>query len=341
MCMIAGYIGSTEAAPHLIEMIRLQEFIFGGFYSGIGTFKDGVLHRRRSVGAISSFVREHAVSELPRSIGIAHSRTNDGGGIEWAQPRFDASEELACVGVGIGGIFSSSSQTDRILALADSLLKEGVTFRTRVAGNKKNGLKLPNGDVVHGGDVFLHGVARLYRQGHSIVNSIRTIKLPSESVSLFLSSKEPDKLFVANHNSRLLVVKTDSGTRLVSSLLAITERPDWIVEIPSNTFAVVTGDSVNLEVLWENEDRFDFTTSSTFSSKVLEYIKQNPGATWWETVTNAIAPTLPQDKANMSFALGLSILENLVRETTLRYEIKDVAGVEGQFPVPQMILFCN
>jgi|GEM_PF-5117361 len=43
----------------------------------------------------------------------------------------------------------------------------------------------------------------------------------------------------------------------------------------------------------------------------------------------------------MSFALGLSILENLVRETTLRYEIKDVAGVEGQFPVPQMILFCN
>ncbi len=37
MCMFAGHIGNELAARVLIEMQRYQEFVFGGFYSGIAT----------------------------------------------------------------------------------------------------------------------------------------------------------------------------------------------------------------------------------------------------------------------------------------------------------------
>lgn len=40
MCNIAGYIGEQQAAPILIEMIREQEGLDAGFYTGIATIHE-------------------------------------------------------------------------------------------------------------------------------------------------------------------------------------------------------------------------------------------------------------------------------------------------------------
>ena len=39
MCNIAGYVGAHEAAPILIEMIRVQEGLNGGFFTGLAAFR--------------------------------------------------------------------------------------------------------------------------------------------------------------------------------------------------------------------------------------------------------------------------------------------------------------
>ena len=38
MCNIAGYIGTKQAAPIIIEMLRKQEPWDSGFYTGIGYY---------------------------------------------------------------------------------------------------------------------------------------------------------------------------------------------------------------------------------------------------------------------------------------------------------------
>ena len=35
MCNIAGYVGARRVAPILIDMIRIQEGLNGGFYTGL------------------------------------------------------------------------------------------------------------------------------------------------------------------------------------------------------------------------------------------------------------------------------------------------------------------
>ena len=46
MCNIAGYIGSKQAAPIIVEMLRKQEGWDSGYYTGIATIHDGKLYRR-------------------------------------------------------------------------------------------------------------------------------------------------------------------------------------------------------------------------------------------------------------------------------------------------------
>ena len=41
MCNIAGYVGSKQAAPVLLEMLKKQEGFDSGFYTGIATIHEG------------------------------------------------------------------------------------------------------------------------------------------------------------------------------------------------------------------------------------------------------------------------------------------------------------
>jgi hypothetical protein len=334
--MISGYIGDTEALPNLIEMTRRQEFIFGGFYTGIATVHNGKLHRKRSIGAVSAFLTEHGQPKLPGCTGIAHSRTNDGGGIEWAQPRFDEHKDIATVGVGIGGVLDSLEETD---ALAETLLKTGAEFKTRIDGDKKNGITLSDGGVVHGAEVALIALGRLYRQGYSIPEAIRKLNIRSESVELLLTANEPDRLFVINHNSRLLVVSTATATTVSSSRMAVIDNPLWTMEIPANTIATITRNEVHCEVLWTDETLYDFTSPIGVANEVLEYLERHPGATWFEVLEQSIEPCFAGDKATLGYSVAHQVFEQLLTERKIRFEVRETRGVEGQFPVPQMILY--
>ena len=74
MCNIAGYSGSKQAAPILLEMLRQQQAFDGGMATGICTIHDGKLHCRKIIGDVDKLIRETDALDLPGTIGIAHSR---------------------------------------------------------------------------------------------------------------------------------------------------------------------------------------------------------------------------------------------------------------------------
>ena len=336
--MISAYIGDAEAAPQLISMTRIQESIFGGFYTGVATVDKNQLSRMRVVGSCSALTAKYKAGDLPGAVGIAHSRTNDGGGVEWAQPRFDESESISSVGVGIGGVLGS---LDRTLTLAESLLEQGVRFRTRINSEKKNGVTLSDGSTIHAAEAWLIAIGRLYADGRTILESIREINLRSESVSLYLTRREPDKIFVANQNSRVLAVSTEDGMRLVSSRIGLLEKPIWTMEIPPNSFATVTRNAVTTEVLWKDEDRFCLYEPQDFVAEVLAYLHKHPGISWAEALHGATSSIFPQDKACLGFPMFHDAIERLLSDGAIRYEISEVQGFEGQCGIPQMILYRN
>ena len=60
MCNIAGYIGPERAAPILIDMIRKQEGLNGGFFTGIVTVAEDGLHYAKVMGDLSELLRQCA-----------------------------------------------------------------------------------------------------------------------------------------------------------------------------------------------------------------------------------------------------------------------------------------
>lgn len=125
--MIAGYIGRESAAQVLSDMQRRQESIFGGFYSGIATCENGRLYRERTIGSCDILNDAVVKGLLPGTIGIAHSRTNSGGGVSWTQPRLNLLESIATVGNGFLGVLSDPK---RISDAAEKILKADLKFQT-------------------------------------------------------------------------------------------------------------------------------------------------------------------------------------------------------------------
>ena len=333
MCMIAGYIGPNGASEILLEMTRKQEGIFGGFSTGIVTVDAGNLRRARVVGSAQTFDEEICKADIPGNIGIAHSRTNDGGGIEWAHPRLDSDSCLASVGVGIGGCFPSR---ELLLRLADQLVRDDQQFSTRTIDGRKNGILLPDGSTVHGGEIFLHALARRYQVCASLISAVRDLNVRSETIGMYVSSAEPDRIYIVNHNQRLLISKKGQETFLATSRRALPKDFDWEFQISMNTFAVVSASSVHLEQLWQDEPKFYFDTLPGTKERVQSFIEKEQSVTYWDIVSKALDPMFPTDSATRISILGHELIEQLLAEGAIHAETKQVTGLDGQ-RVPQLV----
>ena len=86
MCNMAGYVGEFRAAPILIEMMKREEGIQGGFQTGIATYHEGKIYYAKITGDTDRLTAMTNAASLPGNIGIMHSRSNSGGLDEWAHP---------------------------------------------------------------------------------------------------------------------------------------------------------------------------------------------------------------------------------------------------------------
>jgi len=74
MCQLAGYVGSREAAPILLESLRLQEGYLGAHATGLATVHRRKIHLVKDNGPVDDVTAKTRIASLRGSTGIAHSR---------------------------------------------------------------------------------------------------------------------------------------------------------------------------------------------------------------------------------------------------------------------------
>lgn len=223
MCNIAGYVGTRPAAPILIEMIRRQEGLAGGYYTGLATIHEGRIHYAKLTGDVDRLLAETNAASLPGTIGIIHSRSKAGGGDEWAHPFVDAaSGEPTIAYVANGSLGCFAHRQAEYNAMSAALIDAGYPMLSRVRIDHGKYPRLPDGTTVHMSDAMCQLIARNIDRGHLPAEAMEAAycEMPSELVGLLLSLAEPDCIAFTRINMPMNLAFAPHGAYLGSAALA-------------------------------------------------------------------------------------------------------------------------
>ena len=219
MCNIAGYVGQRRAAPILLEMIRRQEGMAGGYYSGLATIHDGRIYYAKLTGDFDRLEALTEAAELPGNIGIIHTRSKSGGGDAWAHPfvgRRSGEIELAYVANGSGGCFAVNNE--QYVSLADELEAEGYHMDSRDSEQHPGYPRMSDGLTAHMSDVMCQLIMREYDRGVSGPQAMEAAfcRMPNEIVGLSLLRNESDSIAWTRINMPMSVAFCHHGAYLAT-----------------------------------------------------------------------------------------------------------------------------
>jgi len=81
MCNIAGYTGTRPAAPILLEMLRRQEGLCGGYYTGIATVHEGKIHYAKLAGDVAR-LEETTARAMAEAFAVLRRADADAAGLK-------------------------------------------------------------------------------------------------------------------------------------------------------------------------------------------------------------------------------------------------------------------
>lgn len=224
MCNIAGYAGTRPAAPILLEMLRRQEGLCGGYYSGIATVHEGKIYYAKLTGDVHRLETLTDAAKLPGTVGIIHSRSNSGGGDNWSHPFVCTREgevRQAYVANGAAGFFTPKRPASA--ALTEELLRQGYTMDSREACPIEGYPTLSDGSGVHMSDSMCQLVSRYIDGGLAMDTAMAEAfqAMPSEIVGLLLSLTDPEGIAWARINMPMMLAFADHGAYLASSAMGL------------------------------------------------------------------------------------------------------------------------
>ncbi len=248
MCNMAGYVGEFRAAPILIEMMKREEGIQGGYQTGIATYHEGKIYYAKITGDTDRLTALTNAAALPGNIGIMHSRSQGSGLDEWAHPFVSEKDGVirsAYIANGGQGYFRQFRS--RLERRAEELLALGYNMRSREK-METSYPTLSDGTAVHMTDIMcqeiqfnmdsgLDGAASMDKAFHD---------LPGELAGLLLSLAEPEHITFSRSNMPLYVGFSSHGGYIASTALAFPEDADRVAQIPSFTSGRLHKDSYTL-----------------------------------------------------------------------------------------------
>jgi hypothetical protein len=217
---MAGYVGKKAAAPILIERIRKQEAYAGGYYTGITTICDGKMNLAKLTGALSDLLEKTDGKNFSGNLGIIHSRSNAGGGDNWAQPfvsDFDGKPYLAYAATGSNGFFKGNLREYE--KIARSLHEGGRIMHSYLTGiESEHYPQLADGAYLHISDVMCHIIASNKERGDDGAQAMAKAfcKMPAEIVGLSINTDEPDAISFARIDAPLYVSFASHGAYVAS-----------------------------------------------------------------------------------------------------------------------------
>lgn len=246
MCNIAGYVGSRPAAPILLEMMEREEGFAGGYYTGIATVYQNRLYCRKVVGGVRELMENTDAAALPGTVGILHSRSNSGGGREWAHPFLNPAGDFAYVANGSPGRFQDNDC--RISQAAARLYGQGCRFTTAspsVAGYPS----CAPGCHIHTSEAMCFLIDLFRKEGLSDLDAMSRVFMdyPAEIVGLSLSAAHPDRITAARICQPMMVGWDADGAYLATTAMAFPQGLRSLFSLPENTAAEIFAGRITLQ----------------------------------------------------------------------------------------------
>lgn len=234
MCNIAGYVGERRAAPILIDMLRREEGIDAGYYTGIATIHEGKIYYRKLTGDLDNLLKNTDALNLPGNIGIIHGRTKSGGPDAWSHPfvsggKYSDEPTVAYVANGNSGIFKPRDPEYNLLA--EGLIGEGYRLDSEIELEDGIYNRLSNGKMVHMSDIMCALIAKEIDLGRepSVAMANAFSAMPGDIVGLLLSLKTPDRIVWSKISRPMTVSFAPHGAYLATTAIA---HPADAVTVP-------------------------------------------------------------------------------------------------------------
>ena len=243
MCNIAGYAGSRQAAPILLEMLKRQEYYDGNVSTGVVTIHEGKLHYRKMVGTVDELIAKTDALDLPGTIGIAHTRP--GGRVKAYQPMISPDETSALV---TNGIFI---QTPRIHLWNESvelLLSKGYTFH-EIVNDTFTPPHLPNGGHIFPPEVRLALVNMYVDEGRSFTEALALScsHMYADNATVVISEQQPDSFFAMRTSRPLLSLEEKGEIYIATSRYAFDEEKAELAQyLPLHQACEITRSGVRI-----------------------------------------------------------------------------------------------
>jgi glutamine phosphoribosylpyrophosphate amidotransferase len=344
MCVIAGYIGNKNAAPVLLEMLRREEGLDAGFYTGVATIHDGKLHYRKVVGDTETLLAQTDALELPGTIGIAHSRTPSGGGREWAHPFTDADEQLAYVANGAPGKYA---ETTNLSEIGSRLLGKGAQFKSAQSEEVGASPILNDGSSVHLSDVLCQLIADNFKAKETSANgllqaAIQTYETaPGEIVGLCIHATQPDSIVIARHNQPMQIGRDSDGAMYLATTTIAFPETVWQMRVPPTSGAICyRNGSVQITPFNERSRLLPlgaFPSAKSIAATVQNFVREKNPCTVAD-LAKAIEPLWPDGFLRERTMVVYELLAALQHEDKISFTQKRIPGMFDQGTVPRTFI---
>ena len=339
MCNIAGYVGKKDAAPIVIEMLRRQEGLDAGYYTGVVTCANDKLHLCKTVGDMRALEEKMQGVTLEGNIGLAHSRTPGGGDDHWSHPFWGQKEgqepRLAYVSNGTFGEFLD--QISIVPPIGDELVAQGYKMETATRDFKWR-LGLSSGESVHITEIFTKQICRCMDQGMDELSALETsFKINGgEWVGLMLSKDHPDRIFYMRWNMPMFVAFTDHGAYMASCAMGFPEDAGEPIMIPAGSVGWVSPTGVYSQPFSVDGRKLaplDAEVRTKAYNLILDELKK--GEMIYPQMREALVPLFGEGLCAPGNLLAYDILSSLYASGKVVMEIRDSKGLRDGVLAPR------
>jgi glucosamine--fructose-6-phosphate aminotransferase (isomerizing) len=214
MCGIIGYTGKKDAAPIVLDGLKMLEY--RGYDScGIATLDEG-LEIKKDKGMISEADKELSFLDMTGSTGIGHTRwaTHGVPSKNNSHPHMDCRQEIALVHNGI---------ISNYLELKERLIEKGHSFTSETDS-----------------EVLVHLIEKKHEKmglEEAVVDALKGVT--GSYALLVISKKEPGKIVCVRHESPLLLGIGDGENFVGSDVSAFLRYTKKVVPLDDMEYAVV------------------------------------------------------------------------------------------------------
>ena len=340
MCNIAGYAGQRAAAPILLEMMRRQEGLCGGYYSGLATIHEGKIYYAKLTGDIPRLEALTNAASLPGTIGIIHSRSNSGGGDQWAHPfvhETDAGVREAYVANGAAGCFESGRQAAN--ALTEELLRQGYSMYSQEPVQIEGYPTLPDGTGVHMSDSMCQLISRNIDRGMAPDTAMAEayLQMPGEIVGLLLSLADPKGIAWSRINMPMSVAFCDHGAYLASAAMEIPEDARESIPLPACSSGMVYADHFTVKPYRSLPGKVAPITATVRKlayDRMCEAMEKEPMSIG--PLQDVVEPLFEKADCVPVTLLVYDVLGALRKEGRLKWECKRLSGAKEKLDAPKI-----